>query len=116
MLESLLNKVAGQRACNFIKMRIQHRCFQVKFLKFLATPFFYKTAPVAASVCKSDSQILELSYKQEKHVRIFLYKSLFKFGMVLKESATHHKEKSEILLVTRPPTCFLILVCEKGQK
>ena len=57
MLESLLNKVAGQRACNFIKMRIQHECFQVKFLKFLARPFFYKTAPVAASVCKSDSHI-----------------------------------------------------------
>ena len=36
--------------------------------------------------------------------------------MALKESATHHKEKSEILLVTRPPTCFLILACEKGQK
>ena len=65
VLESLLNKVAGQRASNFIKMRIQHRCFQVKFSKFLATPFFYRTAPVAASVCKSDSQILKLSYKQE---------------------------------------------------
>ena len=26
--------------CNFIKDRLQHRCFPVKFLKFLRTPFY----------------------------------------------------------------------------
>ena len=28
------------RACNFIKKRLQHRCFLAKSAKFLRTPFF----------------------------------------------------------------------------
>ena len=28
------------KACNFIKRRLQHRCFPAKFSKFLRTPFF----------------------------------------------------------------------------
>ena len=44
MLESLLNKVAGLKAWNFVKKRLQHRCFPVKFKKFLN-----RTPPVAAS-------------------------------------------------------------------
>ena len=39
-LESLFNKVAGLEACNFIKKRIQQRCFPVKFAKLFKTPFF----------------------------------------------------------------------------
>ena len=31
------NKVAGLKACNFMKKRLQHRCFPVKFAKFLRT-------------------------------------------------------------------------------
>ena len=30
MLEGLFDKVAGPQACNFIKKRLQQRCFQVK--------------------------------------------------------------------------------------
>ena len=30
MLESLLIKVAGLKTCNFIKKRLQHRCFPVR--------------------------------------------------------------------------------------
>ena len=37
VLESLFNKVAGRRAGNFIKNRLQHKCFPVKFVKFLRT-------------------------------------------------------------------------------
>ena len=37
VLESLFSKVAGLRACNFIKKRLQQRCFPVKFAKFLRT-------------------------------------------------------------------------------
>ena len=37
ILESLFNKVAGLQASNFIKKRLQHRCFPVKFLR---TPIF----------------------------------------------------------------------------
>ena len=40
MLESLFNKLAGLKACKFIKTRLYHRCFPVKFAKFLKTPSF----------------------------------------------------------------------------
>ena len=42
------NKVADLQAYNFIKKRLQQRCFPVKFAKFLRTSFF-GTPPVAAS-------------------------------------------------------------------
>ena len=35
---SVLNKIAGPKVSNFIKKRLQHRCFLVKFAKFLRTP------------------------------------------------------------------------------
>ena len=34
-LESLFNNVGGLKVCSFIKMRLQMRCFSVKFAKFL---------------------------------------------------------------------------------
>ena len=34
------NKVAGLKACKFITKGLQHRCFPVKFAKFLRTSFF----------------------------------------------------------------------------
>ena len=40
VLRSLFDKVAGFEACNSIKKRLQQRCFLVKFVKFLSTPFF----------------------------------------------------------------------------
>ena len=43
MFKSLLgqswNKVAGHKVCNFIKKRLQHRCFSVNIAKFLITCF-----------------------------------------------------------------------------
>ena len=39
--ESLFNKVACLKTCSFIKKR--HKCFTVKFAKFLRTPFLQKT-------------------------------------------------------------------------
>ena len=50
MSESLFNKVAGVKACNFTKKRVLHRCFPVCFAKFLRTDIFYRTPSVAASV------------------------------------------------------------------
>ena len=38
MLESLFNKVAGSKACSFIKKRHQHMCFLVNTAKLLRTP------------------------------------------------------------------------------
>ena len=39
MLETLFNKAAGLQGCNFIKKKFQHRCFPVKFVKFLIIAF-----------------------------------------------------------------------------
>ena len=38
VLESLFNKAAGLQVCNFIKKRLQQRCFPVIIAKFLRTP------------------------------------------------------------------------------
>ena len=38
MLESIFDKVADMKGCNFIKKRLQHSCFSVEFTKFLSTP------------------------------------------------------------------------------
>ena len=40
VLESLFNKVAGLNACSFIKKRLHHKYFPVKFAKLLRKPFF----------------------------------------------------------------------------
>ena len=37
---SIILKNLQLKACNFIKKRHQHRCFSVKFAKFLRPPFF----------------------------------------------------------------------------
>ena len=39
-LGSHFNKIAGLKACSFIKKRLQHRSFPVYIAKFLRTPFF----------------------------------------------------------------------------
>ena len=38
MLDYLFNKVAGLKACNFFKKRLQQRCFSVIDAKKLRTP------------------------------------------------------------------------------
>ena len=37
MLEFLFNKIASVQGCNFFKKKLHHRCFKVKFAKFLRT-------------------------------------------------------------------------------
>ena len=39
VLEPLFNKVAGLQACNFIKKRLQHKCFPANVAKILRTAF-----------------------------------------------------------------------------
>ena len=48
MLESLFNKVADPKFYNFIKKRLQHRCFPVNIAKFLKTPYFEEHLRTAA--------------------------------------------------------------------
>ena len=40
VLECLFNKVTGLKTCNYIKNRLQHSYFPVKFAKFLRVVFF----------------------------------------------------------------------------
>ena len=46
MMEFLSNKVAGPQASNFMKKRLQHRCFSVKLAKSLRTAFLKNTSGV----------------------------------------------------------------------
>ena len=45
MLESLFNKIADLKFCNFIKKKLQHRYFTVNIAKFLR-------APVPKNICE----------------------------------------------------------------
>ena len=49
VLEPLFNIVASQKACNFTKKRLTHRCFPVNIAIFLRTVFFYRASLGAAS-------------------------------------------------------------------
>ena len=40
MLASLFNKVTELKVCNFIKKRLQRRCFSVNIAEFLRTAFY----------------------------------------------------------------------------
>ena len=50
VLKSLFNKVAGHQNCNFIKKRLQQRCFPVKFSKLLRTLFLQNMSHRTCSV------------------------------------------------------------------
>ena len=49
MLASLFNKIAGLQAYNFIKKRLQHRCFPVKFVKSILDTHFKEHLRTTAS-------------------------------------------------------------------
>ena len=44
VLEPIFNKVVDLKACNFIKKRLQHSCFPVKYAIFLGTFFLQNTS------------------------------------------------------------------------
>ena len=96
MLESLFifNKVADLQACNFIKKRLQHRCFPVKFTKSLKTPVLkniYERPLLlfqwrVCTILKSGSHLpktnwvicfIESPFKMIKHAFYFILKVLF---------------------------------------
>ena len=49
-IRSILYTVGNLKAYKFIKKKLQHSCFPVKFRKFFRTPLFYRTPPIAASI------------------------------------------------------------------
>ena len=56
MFESLFNKVADLKACNFIQKRFQQKCFTVKFAKFLRVPNLEHLRTTASVVFRSSHQ------------------------------------------------------------
>ena len=48
--QSLFDKVVGLQICNFIKKRLQHRCFSVNIVKFLRTFILKKLLRTTTSV------------------------------------------------------------------
>ena len=50
VLESLFNNIAGLKACNFIKKRLQHKVFSCKYCEIFKKIFFDRTSPVAVFV------------------------------------------------------------------
>ena len=52
-LESNFSNIAGL-TCNFMKKRLKHRCFPVKFANFLSTLFLQNTFSVCLYVYQVD--------------------------------------------------------------
>ena len=64
---SLLNKVVGPEARNFIKNRLRNWCLPVNIAKFLKNSFFYRKPPVAAYMFSRKGKEEEsLEQKREK--------------------------------------------------
>ena len=80
---SLFSKVAGLKACEFIKRRLQHRCFPMKFTKFLRTPILKticgrllldleKKVSVLITTARSTSAIFQNYYFLLQRYNLFL--------------------------------------------
>ena len=52
VLESLANKVADLKACNFIKKILQHRCFHANIGKFLRIPFSQRNSGLHVEITR----------------------------------------------------------------
>ena len=51
VLESLFNTIAVQKVCNFIKKRLQLRCFPVNIEEIFKNSYFYGKPRVVVSRC-----------------------------------------------------------------
>ena len=76
-------KIGVLQVCNFIKKRLQHRCFPVKLAKFLKTPFFKEqlwwlllyilyTHGVTCNLSRWNNGYNSI-YKKESVSQLFLY-------------------------------------------
>ena len=74
VLESLSNRVPGLMPATLLKKRLQHRCFQVNFVKFLRKPFLPNTSVICLTV--------------PFHKKSFIY--LFKPAFIRKMDKTHN--------------------------
>ena len=61
VFESLFNKVADLKACNFIKKRLQYRCFPVNIGKLLRTPVLKKNMRIILTIHDQSQQTFTCS-------------------------------------------------------
>ena len=78
VLESLFNKFAGVRPATLLK-RLQHRCFSVKFVKFLRTPF----CRTSANGCFSHTSIFKQFLPSNNFCPFTLMKNLEQTSLVV---------------------------------
>ena len=70
-LGSNFSNVAGLICCNFIKKRIQRRCFPVKFAKFLITRFFPEHLQWLVPRLSGRPRLCELNWSIETPAQAF---------------------------------------------
>ena len=80
VLESFVNKAAGLRACNFIKRRVRHRYFPVKFAKLLRIPILKNICEqlYLSDSCKNIPTNNGIS-NFARHLQCFWYSALISF-------------------------------------
>ena len=73
-VESCFNKVAGLKACDFIKKRLQHRCFSVNIARFIRKPILKNISEwLLLSRPFSRSELWELG---DKYLKRWQYRGL----------------------------------------
>ena len=70
----VFNKVAGLRPATLLKKSLWNKCFASNFAKFLRTPFFYRTSPVAASANMINSPKFNEMWKAELYSAYWIKK------------------------------------------
>ena len=115
MLEFLFNKVAGLKASNFIKNRVQYRCFSMKFTNFLRTRFFTEHFPwLLLQIMNTNNYLSVLPIFATRLFHQFFYKNsltillsastvvehfcLLKIATILRTRTTYFKQEPHFLI------------------
>ena len=107
---SFLNKVADLQACNFLKKRLQNRCFPVNIAKFLRAPFLQNTSGCCFWTVKG--KILEHALKHTYHGQISEKNFSTSLQTDLRDGYAYRSQTEATLLrisVSRPNQVFLTL-------
>ena len=84
-----------REACNFIKKRLQHRCFRVKYSKFLRTLFFAEKGSVAASV--NTVMVISNSSRRDSLSKVFFKKVFFLISWsILRKMSTTESDSIQL--------------------
>ena len=114
MLESPFNKLAGFKTCNFLKKRLQHRCYPVNIAKFLSTL-------ILMIICEQLLQFLLLTVNISSWVLVSALNSIgllqsssrfkeFSLGCLVAGSSLIWKKKGKLAeMVTRCHSSSLVV-------